>query len=140
MVPQGRALITFSTFGDMRTGSKLRPGERGTKKLVAQYGDRLVAVRYRYDEERSWRLKTVELIVEEGPWSPTARKMKGATIVEVRVGVGEVELQRKVKRAGGRWNAEKRLWEIRYDRAVELGLKGRMTSPKSLRIYKPKGL
>jgi hypothetical protein len=26
-----------------------RPGQRGTRKLVTRYGDRLVCVRYRYD-------------------------------------------------------------------------------------------
>ena len=27
----------------------LRPGQKGTKQLLAQYGDRLISVRYRYD-------------------------------------------------------------------------------------------
>jgi len=46
----------------MRTGLKLRPGQRGTKKLLAQCGDRLVCIRYRYDEEKKKRFKTIELI------------------------------------------------------------------------------
>jgi hypothetical protein len=54
----------------MQTRLSLRPGQKGTKKLVAEYGDRLVAVRYRYDIERRRRYKTVELIVDEMPWSP----------------------------------------------------------------------
>jgi hypothetical protein len=29
----------------------LKPGQRGTHKLAAKYGDRLVRVRYRYDEQ-----------------------------------------------------------------------------------------
>ena len=44
--------------------------ERGTKKLLAQYGDRLVRVRYRYDEQGGKRVKKVELVVEEIPWDP----------------------------------------------------------------------
>ncbi len=56
----------------MRTGSKLRPGQRGTKKLLAQYGERLVAVRYWYDEEKEIRYKTIEIIVEEGCWDASA--------------------------------------------------------------------
>jgi hypothetical protein len=48
----------------------LRPGAAGTKKLLAEYGDRLFAVRYRYDAARGRRLKTVELIVDEGDWKP----------------------------------------------------------------------
>jgi hypothetical protein len=47
----------------MRTLLHLKPGKKGTKQLLAQYGDRLVCVRYRYDAQRKKRFKTVELIV-----------------------------------------------------------------------------
>jgi len=56
-----------------RTRLSLRPGERGTKKLLAEYGDPLVCVRYRYDERNARRFKTVELVVEEAPWWPEVR-------------------------------------------------------------------
>ena len=49
----------------VRTRLTLRPGQRGTRKLLTRYGDRLVCVRYRYDERRKKRYETVELIVEE---------------------------------------------------------------------------
>ena len=49
----------------MQTRLTLRPGERGTKKLVEQYGDRLVCVRYRYDAATGRRIKTAEVIVDE---------------------------------------------------------------------------
>lgn len=48
----------------------LPPGRNGTKKLLRQYGDRLLRVRYRYDSETRRRLTTVELIVDEVPWDP----------------------------------------------------------------------
>ncbi|WP_322816587.1 hypothetical protein [Chloroflexus sp.] len=54
----------------MRTRLKLKPGQRGTKKLQALYGDRLICVRYRYDFETGRRFKTIELIVDEKAWSP----------------------------------------------------------------------
>ncbi|MGC8801922.1 MAG: hypothetical protein C0184_10215 [Chloroflexus aggregans] len=57
----------------MRTRLKLKPGQRGTKKLQALYGDRLICVRYRYDAENGRRLKTIELIVEEKAWMPRDR-------------------------------------------------------------------
>jgi hypothetical protein len=31
-----------------------------------------------------------------------------------------------VKRAGGTWNPDRKVWELRYDRAVALGLEGRI--------------
>ena len=43
----------------------LKPGQKGTKQLLAQYGDRLICVRYRYDAQRKKRFKTVELVVAE---------------------------------------------------------------------------
>jgi hypothetical protein len=43
----------------------LKPGQKGTKKLLRRYGDKLVCVRYRYDPQNKKRYKTVELIEEE---------------------------------------------------------------------------
>jgi hypothetical protein len=110
----------------MQTRLKLRPGDRGTKQLVAKYGDRLVCVRYRYDAENKRRYKTVELIVEEVGWQPRPRPLPAGTVMVVKVKWGEAELARRVRQAGGRWNPNKRAWELRYDRVVELGLEERV--------------
>ena len=110
----------------MQARRTLAPGQKGTKRLVEQYGAKLVCVRYRYDEQKRRRYKTVELIVEEAAWRPSPAKLKKQSVVGVRIGLKEVELQQQMKQAGGRWNPERRLWEIRYDRAVELGLKARI--------------
>jgi hypothetical protein len=48
----------------------LKPGQNGTKQLLAQYGDRLICVRFRSDAQRKRRLKTVELLVAERDWEP----------------------------------------------------------------------
>ena len=61
----------------MHIRSTVHPGQRGTKKLLTQFGDRLVCVRYRYDDQRQKRIKTVELIVEEKiGWLPPSRLKK----------------------------------------------------------------
>lgn len=49
----------------MRVYKSLKPGYKGTKELVEQFGDSLVCVRYRVDKKASKVYKTVELIVEE---------------------------------------------------------------------------
>jgi hypothetical protein len=54
----------------MKVKSTLAPGRKGTKQLTEQYGDQLVCVRYRYDEAKQKRYKTVELIVDEQDWTP----------------------------------------------------------------------
>ncbi len=111
---------------------KLAPSQKGTKKLHEQFGDRLLCDRYRFDDQLQKRFKTVELIVEETAWIPPARLLAANTIVGVRVELAEVELQRKVKQAGGRWNPARRLWEIRYDQAVKLALKAELKNQKFL--------
>ena len=114
----------------MRTQVTLQPGQKGTKKLHDRYGDQLVCVRYRYDATRQRRLKTIELIVEEVPWRPERALRKGAEMVGVRVAVHEVALQRQVKLVGGRWNPAHRVWELRRDQAVQLGLQDRIERTK----------
>ena len=69
----------------MRARLILKPGQRGTKKLCAEYGERLVCVRYRYDEKRRKRLETVELVVDEVDWEPREPELRGETIVGLRV-------------------------------------------------------
>ena len=49
----------------MKSRLNLKPGQKGTKKLVAEYGAALVCVRYRYDRESGTRVKTAEIIVEK---------------------------------------------------------------------------
>ncbi len=49
----------------------LRPGARGTIRLVRKYGKKLICVRYRYDGDTQKRVKTVELVIDEKPWIPT---------------------------------------------------------------------
>ena len=110
----------------MRTRLTLRPGERGTRKLLSRYGDRLVAVRYRYDEASRRRLKTVELIVSEADWAPPPPRQPDDTLVEVRISWSEAELRERVKQTGGRWNPGKRVWHLPYRQALALGLRHRI--------------
>ncbi len=69
----------------MRSRLILKAGQRGTKKLLARYGDRLLYVRKRFDEERRRRFKTVELIVDEVDWVPPEPRVQGQTVVSLRV-------------------------------------------------------
>ena len=98
--------------------------------MQAQYGDRLVCVRYRYDERRQKRFKTVELIVEESDWAPQTRQRIEGALVWVRVALPEVEVRRQVKRAGGRWDPHRCLWELRYEQVIALGLSERIVSSR----------
>lgn len=83
------------------TATVSKPGQRGTKRLVAEYGDRLVCVRYRYP------LPCPVL-------SPDR-------LVAVRMAYAELEVRRQVEEADGSWNPDRKVWARRYDRAVAPG-------------------
>jgi len=107
------------------------PGQPGTQRFRRKYGECLVLVRYRYDPVRQRRLTTIELIVDEAPFQP--RRPVDREIfpnsnrhVHVRVACGERDLRQKVKEAGGRWDSAKKLWKMRFIKAVRLGLKDRI--------------
>jgi hypothetical protein len=117
----------------IRTRLTLRPGQNGTKRLMAKYGDRLIAVRYHYDAEHRRRLKTVEIIEDAVPWEPPAAAPE--SLVFVRVAWPEAELRAAVKAAGGRWNPEQRLWQLRYADVVRLGLQLRVVAEASTGRY-----
>ena len=112
----------------MQALRKLLPGQKGTKKFVARYGEQLFCVRYRYSRAQRKRFTTVELIVAESVWHPPSPQIAAETIIGVRVGLRETELQGRIRRAGGRWNRSRGLWELRYDQALALGLKERIES------------
>ena len=120
-------IYKMSRVDRMKTRLRLKPGQKGTKKLAAEYGDRLVCVRYRYDSERKKRVKTIELIIEEVDWSPKDIPVPDM-IVGVRVAIGEVELQRSLRKAGARWNREDRVWNLPYTDAVKLGIEDRIVN------------
>ena len=121
-----------------------RPGQRGTRKLITRYGDRLVCVRYRYDAALGMRYKTVELIVEQAKWTPPPPhpeaprpEIKDDYIddletepkhrdVGMKVFFRENALRERVKAAGGRWSKTDKLWQMPYDVAVSLGLEHRV--------------
>ena len=82
----------------------LKPVQKGTKQLLAQYDDRLICVRYRYDTHRKKRLKTAELIVAERSWEPPRPPFVQDRIVGVRVAFTDVATRDQVK--AGWWHVE----------------------------------
>lgn len=106
--PRGNSLLK-----DMRTQTHLKPGQKGTKSLVEKYGNSLLCVRYRYDEIRGVRLKTVEIVVDEKSYKPPLR-YRDEDVVAVIVSFTENVLRDKLKVAGGRWDPEKKVWHVLY--------------------------
>ena len=126
--PQGRRESSAP-----RVRLHLKPGQRGTKQLFAQYGDRLVCVRYRYDAQRRKRFKPAELLVAESDWEPVRSRFAPDQVVALRVAFADVAVRHRVKQAGGTWNPEQRVWRLRYDRVVALGLHARIVHEPCIR-------
>ena len=119
----------------METRLTRRPGMRGTKKLVARCGERLVCVRYLYDPQTRRRLKTVELVIEAVEWEPRRRRprRRGHDLVGVRIAYDERELRTAVRTAGGIWRPRQRLWELTWEAVRVLGLEARVVESGATR-------
>ncbi|WP_372750618.1 hypothetical protein [Litorivivens sp.] len=106
----------------------IRPGQHGSHRFLEEWGNKLVAVRYRKDQNRMFT--TIELIVDERPVSSTSLKILQLTgrnrAVALRINFDEVELRHRVKSAGARWSPELKLWLLPYNDAVKMGLRDRI--------------
>lgn len=83
-------------------------------------------VRYRYDAMHRRRYKTVELIVDEAPWTPRPRDE-----VWVRIGPTERRLHQQVRQMGGRWDTQRQRWRLTYSAVRALDIEHRIDPPKS---------
>ena len=111
----------------------LHPDQDGAKGLRAEYGERLICVRYRYDTQRQKRYKTVELVVAEEQWTPPMPPPTPEQIVAIRVSAPETTIRQQVKNAGGHWDSQRGVWTLRYDRVVALGLNERIVKEQVAR-------
>src|SRR5262249_47803823 len=103
----------------------IKPGRPGTKDLTTEYGDRLLCVRYRYDDEQCVRYKTVELIVEEAPWVPS-QTLAPTDLVAVHIRSQERALRSAAFLLGARPTDGPDTWRMTYAVARILGLAGRV--------------
>jgi hypothetical protein len=71
-------------------------------------------------------VKRVELIEERKTRHRQPTRIPTNKIVSIRIAYGEVHLGRLVKAAGGKWNPQKRVWELPYREVQALGLEERM--------------
>lgn len=112
----------------METRATLLPGQKGARKLLERFGERLVRVRYLYDAASRRPYKTVELIVASAEWQPRQRRprRRDDEYVFVRIGYHETDLRERAKRLGALWRAAQRLWEMTWRDAKRLGIEGRV--------------
>lgn len=107
----------------MKARRKVSLGQNSIRALLDKYGEQLICVRYRYDEERQIRHKTVELIAETIAWIPQPEKIRSDALVGVKVELEEVKLQKQIRQADGKWNRQPRLWKSDTTRRSHLNFK-----------------
>ena len=116
----------------------LKPGDAGTRKLAARFGDKLVCVRYRLDAAHRVRYTTVEVIVDQAPIArPKARPPSSSVpdrnpMVGVRIFYREEALREKAKVEGAIWRPRQKMWEMPLQTARRLGLANRIVRDKPI--------
>jgi hypothetical protein len=110
----------------MKIQRTLLPGQPGTKRLVNQYGDNLVCVRYRYDLVHRQRLTTAEIIIDRQEWTLDPSRTPPNKIINLRIEYGERELAQQVKSLGGRWDSHKKAWKLPFNYVQILNLEDRI--------------
>jgi len=115
----------------MKTKRILQAGQPGTKKLVDRYGDNLICVRHRYDEQKKMVHKTIEIIIESRLLLENEKKILEHKSVDIRVGYNEVELRSRIKEYGGRWEPQRKVWQLPFEKVKELDLLNRIVDDES---------
>ena len=118
----------------------LRPGESGTRKLAAWFGNKLVCIRYRVDSAHGVRYTTVELIVDQAPLAKRRVRPSSSSVpdrnpmVGVKIFYREDALREKAKEEGAIWRPRQKLWEMPLQTARRLGLGSRIVSGGPARL------
>jgi hypothetical protein len=101
---------------------KLAPGAPGTKKYVNKYGDRLVCVRYKYDQHTGTKTKTIELIVTQEKWVKKKSAIPPNKKMYLNIHHTDTFLQKLVRDAGGTWDYKTRCLRLSFRMICSLGL------------------
>ena len=110
----------------------MQPGQPGTKKLLERYGDNLICVRYRYDDQKRMMYKTIEIIIESKPWQDNKKKISENKSMDIRIDYNEVELRSRIKENGGWWDAQRKVWQLPYDKIKKLDLLERIVDDNEI--------
>lgn len=109
----------------------LQPGQAGTKSLLEKYGDNLICVRYRYDDARHMMFKTIEIVVKRKSWQPQRKKITNNQIMSLRIAYDDLEARKQVKASGGKWDPQRQVWQLGYEKVIELGMVNRLVNDEA---------
>jgi len=128
--PRGQDPFSGVAARGLRVAKTFAPGHAGTRRLVREFGERLVCVRHRYDDVNGLRVTTVELVAgvdRLDARAPPPRRARAAwEAVRICLAFDERVLRRQVLAAGGRWHPESKLWEVPQWLVARLGIGDRI--------------
>lgn len=110
----------------------IKPGKPGSIRFYQRWREKLVAVRYRRDAENNKIYTTIELIVDVREQAPpnisllSVHAHKRRQAVALPIAWEEKELRTRAKQMGARWSKVKKVWLMRYQTSVVLGVQDRI--------------
>ena len=77
--------------------------------------------------------KTIEIVIDRKPrwifaiprgkpWQPDAKKTRKNKLMSLRIAFDDMNARNQVKAAGGTWDAKRRVWQLVYEKVIELGM------------------
>ena len=108
---------TDSALSKLRVAKTYGPGQDGAKRFARRYGDQLVCVRHRLNEDGLLRHTTVELLVESTPVASRQR-----SIIAVRVPAMDKRSRTLLLACGAIWKPKEKYWLVPHLIAKNLRL------------------
>lgn len=115
----------------MRVIKTIRPESPGARRFLHEWGEKLVAVRYR-DGGNQTTLTTIEVLVDQRPKHSlplsTNRQLSQyrREVVALQCEYKETELRQNLKAHGVRWSPQLKLWLMQRNTAISIGIQSRI--------------
>jgi hypothetical protein len=104
-----------------RVAKKIGPGQRGAVKLARTYGEALVCLRYRENDDGTERLTTGEPVVERA-----VIQKRDDPVVALKIKPEEIELRRLAQARGAKYDGKNFMWKLARSQVLRMGLKARI--------------
>lgn len=107
--PDGLRLVsrTNTPYARMRVAKTYGPGQDGAKRFARRFGEQLVCVRHRLNDDGTIRHTTVELVVESTPIASRER-----SIIAVRIPGFDKRTRSLLMACGAQWRPRERYWLV----------------------------
>ena len=96
-----------SAYAQLRVAKTYGPEQDGAKRFARRYGDQLVCVRHRLNEDATVRHTTVEIVVESTPVASRQR-----SVIAIRIPGTDRRTRTLLLACGAEWRPKERYWLV----------------------------